>query len=83
MWERVFDKYPFLTPNVNPNPSNEGSNWESKLDTGIAAKRRHIEQHFVLSGIGKSWVVFRLAQVTTLYLSPNSPQIEGPSKLPI
>ena len=46
---------------------------ESKLDIGIAVKGWQIEQNFVLPGIGKSWVGFRLAQLPTPYLSPNSP----------
>ena len=53
-------------------------------DIGIAVKHRQIEQIFVLRGILKSMVGFRLAQL----LSPNSPiatqipQIEGLPKLP-
>ena len=37
----------------------------SKLNIGIATKRRQIEQNNVLRGIGKSWVGFQLAQLTT------------------
>ena len=49
MWERDFDWYNFLPPRY--------TKWGgSKLDVGIAAKRRKIEQHFVLRGIRKSWV---------------------------
>ena len=35
----------------------------SQLGIEIAAKRRQIEQNFVLTGIGKSWVGFRLVHI--------------------
>ena len=57
MWGRDFVWYHFRPPG--------GRSGGSKLDIGIAAKRQQIEQNFVLRGIGKSWVGFRLAQVAT------------------
>ena len=58
---------PYSTPYVRPKPPNGGGGGiaGSKLDIGIVAKRRRIEQNVVLRGIGKSYVGFRLAQLTT------------------
>ena len=65
MWGRDFDWYNFRPPSVTLTPQvGGGSNCAgSKLDIGIAAKRWQIEQHFVLRGIGKSLVGFRMAQL--------------------
>ena len=65
MWGRDFDWYNFRPPRSTLTPQMGGRIGGSKLDIGIAAKRRQIEQNFVLRGIGKSWVGFRLAQLTT------------------
>ena len=51
-----------------------------KLDIGIPVKRRQIKQNFVLRGMGKSGVGFRLVQLSTPS-SPYPPNWAPPSKL--
>ena len=63
MWGRDF----IFDPVVHPNSPNRGGGrivGGSKLNMGIAAKRQQIEQNFVLRGIGKSWVGFRLVRIS-------------------
>ena len=36
------------------------------IDIEIAAKQRQMEQNLILTGIGKSWVGFRLVEIQTL-----------------
>ena len=64
-----FRLVPFSTagpPYPAPAPKLEwGRIGGSKLDIGMVAKRRQMEQTFVLTGIGKSWVGFRLVQIST------------------
>ena len=54
MWGRDFDRYHFRPPWSTLTPPNGGRIGGSKLDIGIAAKRRQIEQNFVLRFFGKS-----------------------------
>ena len=67
MWGRHFDWYHF-DPVSSPYPPNgDGGRIGGPLfDIGIPAKRWQIEKNFVLKGIQKSWVGFRLVQLVTL-----------------
>ena len=62
----TFRLVPFSTPQVYPNPHKRGVELEEQyFDIGIPAKRRHIEQHFVLT----VWEVvgrLQLVQISTL-----------------
>ena len=48
-----FRLVPFLTPWVHPNPPKWWVELGAKIDSGIPAKRRQMEQNFVLRGIWK------------------------------
>ena len=65
MWERHFDWYHFRPYKFTLTPQIGGRIGGSTLEIGIADKRRQIEQHFLLTGIGKSWVGFRLVPIPT------------------
>ena len=60
----TFRLVPFLTPYVHPNPQT-GVELGVSFDIGFSAKRRQIEQIFVLRYWEVVWVGFRLAQIPT------------------
>ena len=66
MWGRHFNWYHFLPPGFTLAPKSGTGIGLLKFAIGIPAKRRQIEQNFVIRGTEKSWVGFRLAKMPTV-----------------
>ena len=76
MWGRDFDWYHFRPPTFTLSPKMGDRIGGSKLDIGIAVKRRQIQQKFVLTGIGKSGWAFDWCKSQPVN-TPLTPKIEA------